>query len=175
MTMVAGDMSKRFAGPAIALLVVLLDQLTKWVVMKFVVAPGEVIDVTPFLKLVHVYNTGVSFGLFSNDSSIGPWLLSAVGLAVCVILAVWMLREHHVLNVIALAMTIGGAVGNIIDRVRFGAVFDYIYLHAGRWDWPAFNVADSAITVGVIALLLGTLIRPADRHKIPENSRVEEQ
>lgn len=162
-------------GLGVAAAVVVLDQITKLLAMNIVPGVGSVIDVAPFLKLVHVYNTGVSFGLLSSDSAIGPWLLSGMGAAVCIVLLVWMYRERNRWQIAALGMIIGGAAGNIIDRLRFGAVFDFIYLHVDRWGWPAFNIADSAITVGVATLLLLTLMRPSRAPKLAETSELEDQ
>lgn len=148
-------------GLAIALAVLVLDQALKAAMLGLLPETGTVREVTGFLNLVHVRNTGVSFGLLQSGSDLGRWLLAGFALAVCGALGVWLKRADSRLLAAALGLTIGGALGNIVDRVRFGAVFDFVDLHAFGWHWPAFNLADSAITVGVAGLLLTSLLAPA--------------
>ena len=158
-------MSERAAvlklGLAIALAALVLDQALKAAMLGLLPEPGMVREVTGFFNLVHVRNTGVSFGMLQSGSDLGPWLLSGFALAVCGALGVWLARTDSRLLAAALGLTIGGALGNVIDRLRFGAVFDFVDLHAFGWHWPAFNLADSAITVGVAGLLLTSLLAPA--------------
>lgn len=150
-------------GLAVAAVILLADQVSKMVFLDIISQHSPpVIQVTPFFNLVQVWNTGVSFGLFQEDSAARSWTLIGVAAAVLVWLTVWLWRAQNRLVAIALGGIIGGAIGNIIDRVRFGAVFDFVDLHAFGWHWPAFNVADSAIVVGVGLLLLDSF-RPAGR------------
>lgn len=150
-------------GLGIAALVLVLDQVTKSLVLYGVFglpfpAPIDVwrtpLEITGFFNLVLVWNTGVSFGLFANDADTMRWLLSAVALAISAVLVVWLRRADSGLLAAALGMVIGGALGNIVDRVLYGAVADFLDLHLMGYHWPAFNVADGAIVVGVAALLL---------------------
>lgn len=149
-------------GLVLAAVVVVLDQVSKWWILADVMNPPTVIPVTPFFNLVLVWNRGVSFGLLNQDSAWIPWLLSALAAAICGGLLVWLRRADGRWLAAALGLVIGGALGNLVDRLRFGAVVDFLDVHAGGYHWPAFNVADAAITVGVGVLLIDALI--ADRN-----------
>ena len=142
-------------GLAVAALVVVLDQLTKWAILTWL---ERAIDLTPFFNLVVVWNRGVSFGMLDSDGALAPWLLSGLALVVVALLLVWLRRVDHRLTAAGLGLIIGGAIGNVIDRVRFGAVIDFLDFHALGWHWPAFNVADSAICVGAALLLVDGLL-----------------
>ena len=142
-------------GLVIAGTVVVLDQLTKWAILSWL---ERVIALTPFFNLVVVWNRGVSFGMFDSDGALAPWLLSGLAVAVVVALLVWLRRVEHPLPGAGLGLIIGGAVGNVIDRVRFGAVIDFLDVHALGWHWPAFNVADGAICIGAALLLVDGLL-----------------
>jgi signal peptidase II len=144
-------------GLGIAGAVIVLDQLSKWAILALL---EDTLAVTPFLNLVVVWNRGVSFGMFDSASAQGPWLLSGLAVAVVVALAVWLWRVDHPLAAIALGLIIGGALGNVLDRVRFGAVVDFLDVHALGYHWPAFNLADSAICVGAALLLVDGLLAP---------------
>lgn len=128
--------------------IVILDQITKWAIwQKF--ALHETLYVTPFFNLVHVHNRGAAFSMFAQASGWqrGFFITVAVVASVWV---VWLMRRHlqQSLFCLALAMILGGAIGNLIDRVWLGAVIDFVQVHYAGWYFPAFNVADSAITVG---------------------------
>jgi signal peptidase II len=142
-------------GLAVAAAVVVLDQLTKWAILTWL---DRAFALTPFFNLVVVWNRGVSFGMFDSDGALAPWLLSGLALAVVLALLVWLRRVEHPLPGVGLGLIIGGAVGNVIDRVRFGAVIDFLDVHALGWHWPAFNVADSAICIGAALLLVDGLL-----------------
>ena len=142
-------------GLVVAGAVVVLDQLTKWAVLAWL---DQVIALTPFFNLVLVWNPGVSFGMFDSAGAHGPWILSGLALAVVVALLIWLRRVDHPLTAAGLGLIIGGALGNVIDRVRFGAVIDFLDVHAAGWHWPAFNVADSAIFIGAALLLVDGLL-----------------
>jgi signal peptidase II len=111
----------------------------------------------PFADFVVVWNRGVSYGLFQQEGGIGRWLLVALSLAAALGLGIWMRRATSRLLGIALGLIVGGALGNAIDRAAYGAVFDFVHLHAGGWSWYVFNVADAAIVAGVIGLILDSL------------------
>lgn len=135
-------------------LVLVLDQASKLLVMATLMPYQEVIAVTPFFNLVHVHNTGAAFSLFANQSGWQRWFFLAVAaLASGVIL--WLLAgtRGRTPFAIALALILGGALGNLIDRLAYGHVIDFLDFHAAGWHWPAFNLADSAITVGAGLLI----------------------
>jgi signal peptidase II len=142
-------------GLVVAATVVVLDQLTKWAILTWL---ERAIALTPFFNLVVVWNRGVSFGMLHSDGVLAPWLLSGLALAVVVALLIWLRQVAHPLPAVGLGLIIGGAVGNVIDRVRFGAVIDFLDVHAMGWHWPAFNVADSAICIGAALLLVDGLL-----------------
>ncbi len=151
-------------GLAVAAAILAFDQASKWIILDWVMDPPRAIEVTGFFNLVMVWNRGVSFGLLSNDSALGPWLLSGVALAISAGLTIWMYRAAHRLLAVSLGLVIGGAVGNVIDRVRFGAVADFLDFHVAGFHWPAFNVADSAIVIGVVLIMLdGFVNKPEDK------------
>lgn len=142
-------------GLLAAALVLLADQASKWWVLDVFQLPGRgSVELLPVLNLTMVWNQGVTFGLFHQDGATGPWILAGVALVVVVLLGVWLVRAESTLVACALGAIAGGAVGNVIDRLRFGAVVDFIHAHAGGWSWYVFNVADAAIVCGVAVLLL---------------------
>jgi signal peptidase II len=144
-------------GVLIAVLVAALDQFTKWLILTKVMVPPHPVTVTFFFDLVLNWNPGISFGLFAGHPEMGSWLFVAVAAGITLTLLIWLGRVDRALLAIAISFVIGGAVGNIIDRLRFGAVVDFLYFHLGQYDFPAFNLADSAITVGVGLLLIDSL------------------
>jgi signal peptidase II len=144
----------------IAVVIVAADQVTKWLAHDALWDPPRRIEVTSFFALTPVENRGVSFGLFQSEGA-GSWLIIALALAISVGLGVWLRRTDRLWQAIALGMVIGGAIGNVIDRARLGWVIDFLDFHGGDYHWPAFNVADSAISVGVVLLLGHTLMKPA--------------
>lgn len=177
----------RFAGfgALVALAVVVCDQLSKWFVYEHVLraagpAQGFVSWLTqvvhfshfedtaeayravvllPVLNFVMVWNRGVSFGMFGSDAASGPYILVGVSIFVSLILAMWLWRAQDKFLAAALSLVIGGAFGNVIDRLRFGAVADFIDTHIGDWHWPAFNVADSAIVIGAALMMWDSVFR----------------
>ncbi len=149
-------------GLLIALLVVIADQASKVLVLASF-ADGEVLRLTPFFNLVLVWNRGVSFGMLGDGGANIPWLLSGLALAVVIALIFWLRAVEHHLIALGLGLVIGGALGNVIDRIRFGAVVDFLDLHAFGYHWPAFNIADSAICVGAVVLLVDGLLAPRRR------------
>lgn len=136
---------------AIGLAVVALDQLSKWQIVRLL--PAEPVEVTGFFNLVTVCNTGISFGLMPGDSVLKAWILSAFAVAVVAGLLIWVRRKESRLLIAGVGLVVGGALGNVVDRIRLGCVIDFLDVHAAGWHWPAFNLADSAITVGVAVLL----------------------
>ena len=120
----------------------------------------------PFVDFVVVWNRGVSYGLFQQEGGIGRWLLVVLSLAAAIGLGIWMRRAGSRLLGVALGLIVGWALGNAIDRAAYGAVFDFVHLHAGGWSWYVFNVADAAIVAGVIGLILDSL-SPDSRKERP--------
>lgn len=133
---------------ALAALVVVLDQISKHVIQQRLVY-GESITVTPFFDLVLVFNPGAAFSFLSDAPGWQRDFFIAIGLSACAFIT-WLLLRHRdqPLFCLALALVLGGAVGNLIDRFVLTAVVDFLHFHAGRFYWPAFNLADSAITCG---------------------------
>jgi signal peptidase II len=160
----------RSTGLVIALLVFVLDQTTKWVVtyplqLEF----RQVIEIVDFFDLRWVKNTGVSLGLLSADGELGRWLLVTLTAAIATFVALWLWREKRRDDSAALALVLGGALGNILDRVRLGHVVDFADLHFGDWHpFLVFNVGDAAITIGVLLLLVRALLMRDGRAKKKE-------
>jgi signal peptidase II len=153
-------LGKRLAfGLLGALVIFVADQATKFYVLHGLsLGIGERIAVTPFFDLVITHNRGISYGLFPQDGELGRWFLVALNLAASALFAVWMARARSWLVVAALALLIGGALGNALDRMLYGAVIDFVSLHAFGWRWYVFNLADAAIVAGVLALLYDTFL-----------------
>ena len=139
---------------AVSAAIVLADQLTKWLVLSRF-APGEAVELTGFFNLILVFNKGAAFSLLANAPGWQTPLLVAFALGAALIVSVLLVRSPARRTFCAgLALILGGAIGNLIDRLRFGHVVDFLDLHAAGWHWPAFNVADSAITIGAALLIL---------------------
>lgn len=175
-------MSKKIYLPLIIIFLGGVDQLSKWWVIELFYKPRVFeaegatlpflhwmtsfgqnqfppvnIEVTSFFNMVMVWNKGVSFGMFASYHDFMPYALSGVALIISVIMIVWMTRTNHLSTLIPLAMILAGAIGNIWDRLRFGAVADFFDFHWGEWHYPAFNIADCCIVVGVVALAIDGL------------------
>jgi signal peptidase II len=147
-------MSRPLPWFAASAAIVIADQLTKWVVLSRF-APGERIELTSFFNLVLVFNKGAAFSFLSDAAGWQTPVLVAFALGAAVIVAALLARSPgRRMFCAGLACILGGAVGNVIDRLRLGHVVDFLDLHAAGWHWPAFNVADSAITVGAALLIL---------------------
>jgi len=152
-------------GLPVTVLALILDQVTKVLVYDRLWQPPRRIELLGFLDLVPVENRGISFGLFQGQGNTGVWLISAFALTVSLGLGFWMSRVSRRWPALALGLIIGGALGNVIDRLRFGWVIDFIDFHVSTWHWPAFNMADAAITVGVGILLIDGLFGTAKKPK----------
>ena len=157
---------------ALAATVVLLDQATKMMIRAWVPLHDRIVVVPGFFDITHVRNTGAAFGLFAGATSpYRPILLNAVAFGVFVLVLVYAFKSpvHWKRLQLALAGILGGAVGNLIDRIGSGSVTDFLRFHAAdRWEWPSFNVADSAITVGVVLLALDIWKNPDGAPTTPE-------
>ncbi|MCB1908547.1 MAG: lipoprotein signal peptidase [Rhodocyclaceae bacterium] len=147
---------------ALSATVAVLDQLSKQWIMHGM-QPGERIELTKFFDLVLVFNPGAAFSFLADHSGWQRWFFVVLAVLICGWLLV-LLRRHQAERLLpfAFAMIIGGAAGNVVDRFLYGAVVDFLYFHAGRYGWPAFNLADSAITLGIV-LMIWAQIRDARR------------
>lgn len=152
-------------GLALAAAILAADQITKAGMMALLEDGRRTIEVTGFFKLVTVWNRGMSFGLF-NDAQVS-WALVLLALAISAVLLWWLWGVSRGLSALGLGLVLGGAIGNVVDRLRYGAVYDFLYFHLGEWYWPAFNLADSAISVGVALLLWDGL---SEGRESPKNS-----
>lgn len=173
---------KKIYLPILITFLALIDQWSKWWVMEVFYKPRVFesegatlnfidwlltfgqnkfpptsIEVTSFFNMVMVWNKGVSFGMFASYDELMPYVLSSVAIVMALFLGVWMIRAKHLSVLIPLAMVIAGALANVWDRLRFGAVADFFDFHWGDWHYPAFNIADCCIVVGVIALAVDGL------------------
>ena len=148
---------------ALALAVFLIDQLVKYWIVNIVRLEEQVsIPVLPFFSLTWVENRGVSMGMLTAGTEVGRWMLVGLTALIAIVVAFWIRRERAWPEALALGLVLGGALGNIVDRIRFGYVVDFVHLHAGPWSFYVFNIADAAITIGVIILLARALIGRSD-------------
>ncbi|HEU4838749.1 MAG TPA: signal peptidase II [Micavibrio sp.] len=180
--------SKPAVGFSLALDVLVLDQISKWLILEYVMRaqvqpnarpvglwdwlmdapprfPFASVEILPFFNLTMVWNQGISFGLFHGS---GIWILVGLSLIITVAFSIWMLRSNSWLQIVALALVIGGAVGNVADRLRFGAVADFFDFHVMGWHYPAFNVADCGIVVGIALLVMDGIFFEPKRAKQTE-------
>lgn len=151
-------MPKRFlAWLSLSGLVIVLDQITKLAVLRHLKL-GEAIPYTDFFQLVFVYNPGAAFSFLANQPGWQKWFFVTLAIVISTWLLVLLKRHaNERLQPLAFALIIGGALGNVIDRIAYGAVVDFLYFHVGRYGWPAFNVADSAISVGAVLMIAAQL------------------
>ena len=200
-------------GIPVAVVGVVLDQLSKWWMLAWAFRPeeglsagsfvdlmlttdksltatgGTLATVTPFFDLFLAWNRGISFSILRSDSPAAAWIFAGVALAIVAGLLVWLTRVDRRWPAVALGLIVGGALGNVLDRVRYGAVVDFLYFHGDAYPgfcnalgnvglgwldcrWPAFNVADSAIFVGVAMLLIDGLFGPSEKAKKASNQEV---
>ncbi|WP_246389357.1 signal peptidase II [Microvirga mediterraneensis] len=141
-----------------------VDQITKWLILEVVMQPPRVIPIVPFFNLTLGYNTGISFGLMKTVFEDYPLALTGVTLLIVGFLLLWARRASSHLEAVAFGLVSGGALGNALDRIRQGAVTDFLDVYVGTWHWPTFNIADVAIVLGAIVLVIGDLFgrkRPA--------------
>lgn len=156
---------------ALAVLIIALDQLSKYLVQAHFEL-YERLPLLPFLDFTLVYNEGAAWSFLSNAGGWQRWLFTAISSVVSVVLVVWLSRvtRHEKMLCLALAAILGGAVGNLIDRVLLGKVVDFVLVYHGDWYFPAFNIADSAITLGAAAMLLDIMRGDPD-----VNTKVDER
>lgn len=151
----------RLAGLALALAVLISDQLSKsWVLHGLDLPARGTMRLLPFLNFTMVWNHGITFGLLTSHGALAPFLLGALALAVVCALGYWLWRSNNLLTSLPIGAIAGGAIGNVIDRLRYGAVVDFVHAHAFGYSWYVFNLADAAIVCGVGALMFDSF-----RHK----------
>lgn len=157
-------MNTRELGLVTAALALVADQASKLLLLYGFgfahMSPLAHVDILPFFNLVMVWNRGVSYGLFPASGPFGTALLDVLSVAAVAGLGIWLWRSSRRALAVGLGLVIGGALGNLIDRLVYGAVADFFHFHAFGYDWYVFNVADAAIVVGVMALLYDALLRP---------------
>jgi signal peptidase II len=146
-------------GLLVAFIAVIIDQITKWWFMEvFLKPPVTFVSIMPCLNIVKTWNKGISFSMFSSDSEIGRWALVSLSVAIVIWLLLWLRKEDSKRIMIALGFIIGGAIGNLIDRIRIGAVADFINVYYDTYHWPAFNGADSFIFIGAAIILISSFV-----------------
>jgi len=158
------DLSPRDWGFVAAAIALILDQGTKLLMLYGLgfatMPPGDNISVLPFFNLVMVWNPGVSYGLFPASSPMGSAILALFSIAAVAALGWWLWVSNRLTLTVGLGLVIGGALGNLIDRLVHGKVADFFHFYGRGYDWYVFNVADAAITFGVMALLYDALLKP---------------
>ena len=140
---------------SLSVVAIILDQWTKLAVsgsMQY----RESIEVIPFFNITYVHNTGAAFSFLSDAGGWQRWLFAGLALVVSIVITVWLarLKKQEVLLAISLSLVLGGAIGNLIDRIAYGYVIDFLDVYYQNWHWPAFNIADSAICLGVFLMVL---------------------
>ncbi|HRX70344.1 MAG: lipoprotein signal peptidase [Candidatus Competibacteraceae bacterium] len=147
----------------LSLLVIVLDQATKYLAETLLVM-HQPVPVIPFFNLMLTYNTGAAFSFLADAGGWQRWFFLGLGMLVSIGLVIWLtrLKPQEKWLAVALALILGGAIGNLIDRAWLGQVIDFIQIYYDRWYWPAFNIADSAITAGAVLLIVESLwLRPS--------------
>jgi signal peptidase II len=139
----------------LSLLAIILDQVSKLAIAGSMQL-YQSIPIIPYFNLTYVHNTGAAFSFLSEAGGWQRWFFAGLALLISIVIAVWLarLKQHETLLAIALALVLGGAIGNLIDRLAYGYVIDFLDVYYQTWHWPAFNIADSAITLGVILMLV---------------------
>jgi signal peptidase II len=151
----------------LSLLILVLDQITKLVVIEYMTPYVDVIPLTSFFNLVHVHNTGAAFSLFADQPGWQrSFFITVAFVASMVILYLLNKKNERRLFSISLALILGGAIGNVIDRILYGHVIDFLDIHVGGWHWPAFNVADAAISVGAGMLIFDGMRKPRSEETV---------
>jgi signal peptidase II len=139
----------------LSLLAIVLDQASKLAIVDSMQL-YQSIPIMPYFNLTYVHNTGAAFSFLSEAGGWQRWFFAGLALVISVVIAIWLarLKQHETLLAIALSLVLGGAIGNLIDRLAYGYVIDFLDVYYQTWHWPAFNIADSSITLGVILMLV---------------------
>lgn len=154
----------RRIGWAAVILVLLLDRVSKFYILDGLgMTVGDTRPLLPFFSLTFVWNEGISLGLFQQNTDIGRFFLIGLTGLVSVFLCLWLHKTRERLPALAIGLILGGAIGNVWDRIVYGAVADFAHVHIGTWSFYIFNVADAAISIGVVLLLLDSFLHPVSR------------
>lgn len=154
-------------GFVIALLTLIADQASKlFLLFGYDLPVRQPVALTSFIDLTVEWNRGVSYGLFQQESDLGRWVLIGISAVAVIVLGIWMCRVKTRVLALSLGLIIGGAIGNAIDRIAYGAVFDFVYFHIGAVSWYVFNIADAAIVAGVVGLLYDSFVLDRKRAKV---------
>ncbi len=145
------------AGLGLALILFIADQVSKTLIRNYVLDQGGAVEVLPFFNLVYVWNEGVSFGMMQAGSPAGVYLLIGIAAAITALFLVLLIKSDHYVTAIGCGTIIGGSCGNIVDRVQYGAVYDFADVHALGYHWPAFNVADACVMIGIAIIAYDSL------------------
>lgn len=168
------DGRRRLGGLLMVLAVLGADQASKaWILYGLDLPQKGIVKILPVLNFAMVWNHGVTFGILAGDNA--RVLLVGVAVIAIVALAAWLWRTPHLLTTLAVGAIIGGAIGNVISRLRYGAVVDFIDAHLGAWHWYVFNVADAAIVCGVAALIAESLLRREEDNHLPPPTRGDKE
>jgi signal peptidase II len=157
-----GEKKYRVIGAFTVLFTVVFDQITKHAILAVFKYPPRRVEIAPFFDLALTWNKGVSFGLFNSYGDIGTLVLIIVSLAISLGLTIWLMRATNIYLSCGLGLIIGGAIGNLVDRFQFKAVVDFLYFHLDTFAWPAFNVADASITIGVALILFESFYKKGE-------------
>jgi len=157
----------------LSLAILILDQFSKVLVLRLLPIHSSVPVISGFFNLAHVRNRGMAFGLMNRPGTVTAYLLTAatIGAIILILVWFWRLKEEGLRTTVGLALILGGAAGNLIDRIRLGEVVDFFDCYIGPYHWPVFNVADSAITVGTLWLALVFIFHPPGTRHGPEKGR----
>jgi len=159
-------------GLSIALAAFLADRLSKWwLIDVFGITERGIVKVLPFFDLVMAWNRGISYGLFQADTGLGIAILAGFAILVTAALTLWLARIHHRLMALSIGLIIGGAVGNIYDRIAFGAVADFFRLHAYGYYWYIFNIADVWIAIGVVLMIYDAFFPVAEEAEAGQSGK----
>lgn len=138
--------------------VIVADQLSKYAILHWMLGQSSGFRIFDFFNIVRAWNTGVSFSMLNDYGRTGMWILIIMALLIVAMLFYWLKNEKDKITQVALGLIMGGALGNVIDRVIYGAVFDFLDFHIGDTHWPAFNIADSCICVGAMIIVLQSIL-----------------
>ena len=152
-------------GLVVAGLIIVCDQISKYYILHHFLGLNSYIQFGDYFNVVRAWNTGVSFSMFNNYGNLGVYILSSIDILVVLALLKWLKGEKDRVIQVALGMIMGGAIGNVIDRLRMGAVFDFLDVHIGDNHWPAFNVADSFICIGAGLIILVSVVSSLKKKK----------
>lgn len=167
-------MSAARSSIIVALVTLALDQASKlYLLFVYELFLNEPVRLGPFVELITVWNRGISYGLLQQESELGRWGLIVFSLAAALGLGVWMLRTPHRFLAVSLALIVGGAIGNAIDRIAYGAVFDFVHVFWGGFSWYVFNIADAAIVAGVLGLVYDSFVLEPRRNRAAEQVRAD--